>query len=146
MPLSPSPDLSSSRRLLLTAVLTTLGVLAYLVWRVHDVTTSLGDTDDAMRLVLVRDLLHGRGWYDQWVGRLQPPFGVYMHWSRLLDGGLAALDAALAGALPPAQAETAMRFVWPLMWIFPVTLAGLAVARSVGGRSAARPMRPRSAC
>ncbi|MDR3513507.1 MAG: hypothetical protein P4L73_17860 [Caulobacteraceae bacterium] len=136
MPLSPSPDLSSSRRLLLTGVLTTLGVLAYLVWRVHDVATSLGDTDDAMRLVLVRDLLHGRGWYDQWVGRLQPPFGVYMHWSRLLDGALAVLNAALAGVLAPAQAETAMRFVWPLMWIFPVTLAGLAVARSVGGRSA----------
>jgi hypothetical protein len=136
MPLSPSPDLSSSRRLLATAVAVTLAVWVMMVWQVHDVATSLGDTDDAMRLVLVRDLLHGRGWYDQWVGRLQPPHGVYMHWSRLLDGALAAVVAALQTVLPAARAETVMRFAWPLAWIFPVTLGGLAIARNLGARSA----------
>lgn len=136
MPLSPSPDLRSSRRLLVAAAVVTVIVCAYLAWRVGDVTTSLGDTDDAMRLVLVRGLLRGRGWYDQWVGRLQPPLGVYMHWSRLLDGGLAAMDAALRTVLAPPAAETAMRFAWPLLWIFPVSLGGLALARSLGERSA----------
>jgi hypothetical protein len=136
MPLSPSPDLRSSRRLLATAALVTLCVWTMMIWRARDVTTSLGDTDDAMRLVLVRALLHGQGWYDQWVARLQPPMGVYMHWSRLLDGALAGLDAALASVLPPDRAETAMRFVWPLLWIFPVSLGGLAIARGLGGRSA----------
>ena len=137
MPLSPTPDLSTSRRLLATALVVTAAVWGLLIWQVHDVTTSLGDTDDAMRLVMARELLHGRGWYDQWIGRLQPPIGVYMHWSRLLDGALGGLNAALRIVLPPgASAEMVTRFAWPLAWIFPVSLAGLAVARNLGNRSA----------
>ena len=42
---------------------------------------ALGDTDDATRIVMVRELLAGRGWWDQHWMRLQPPVGVYMHWS-----------------------------------------------------------------
>jgi hypothetical protein len=137
MPLSPTPDLSPNRRLLATAAIVTLVVTATLVWRVHNITTSLGDTDDAMRLVMVRELLHGRGWYDQEIGRLQPPVGVYMHWSRLVDGGVATLMAALRLVFDRRMAETVTRFVWPLLWIFPVVLSGLAVARALGGRSAA---------
>lgn len=136
MPLSPTPDLSSSRRLLATALATAAAVCGMLVWQVHDVVTSLGDTDDAMRLVLMREVLHGRGWYDQWVARLQPPIGVYLHWSRLLDGALAGVTALLQAVLSPAKAELVTRFAWPLVWIFPVTLAGLTVARNLGGRSA----------
>ena len=136
MPLSPTPDLSSSRRMLATAAVVTLAVCAFMVWQVHDITTTLGDTDDAMRLVMVRALLHGRGWYDQQIVRLQPPLGVYMHWSRLLDGALAAVTAALQFVLPPARAEWAVRFAWPLAWVFPVVLAGLAIARNLGARSA----------
>ena len=136
MSLSPTPDLGSSRRLLLTALVVTLAVWALVVWQVHDITTGLGDTDDAMRLVLVRDLLHGRGWYDQWVARLQPPHGVYMHWSRLLDGALAGLTAALQTVLSPVRAEFVVRFGWPLLWIFPAVLCALSAARSLGVRSA----------
>jgi hypothetical protein len=136
MQLSPTPDLGSPRRLLIAALVVTVAIWGLLVWQVHDVATSLGDTDDAMRLVLVRDLLHGKGWYDQWVGRLQPPLGVYMHWSRLLDGALAAMTAMLGTVLAPARAELIMRFVWPLIWIFPVSLGGLAIARNLGARSA----------
>jgi hypothetical protein len=136
MTLSPSPDLSSRRRLLATAVVVTVVVWGLMVWQVHDVVTSLGDTDDAMRIVLAREVLHGRGWYDQWVGRLQPPLGVYMHWSRLLDGALATVIATLQTVLSPARAELVSRFAWPLAWILPVTLAGLTVARNLGSRSA----------
>jgi hypothetical protein len=136
MPLSASPDLSSRRRLLATAFVVTLAVWVQMVWQAPDITTSLGDTDDAMRLVMMRALLHGAGWYDQWIGRLQPPLGVYMHWSRLLDGALAAVTAALETVLPPSRAELMMRFIWPLAWIFPVTVGGLAVARNLGARSA----------
>lgn len=118
------------------ALAVTLVVAAALTWRDWNLAKSLGDTDDAMRLVLVRDLLSGRGWYDQWVGRLQPPMGVYMHWSRLLDGGLAAMTAMFRLALPPAAAETATRLVWPLMWIFPAALCSLALARRLGGSAA----------
>jgi hypothetical protein len=138
-PLTPrilAPDLSARPRLLATALVVSLVVVAQLVWRSHDVGVTLGDTDDAMRLVLAREVMHGRDWYDQWVGRLQPPHGVYMHWSRLLDGALAAAMSALRLAVSPARAEFWVRYGWPLGWVFPVVLGGLAVARNVGARSA----------
>ena len=95
--------------------------------------TSLGDTDDAMRLVMVRDLASGRaGWFDLHVDRLQPPMGVDMHWSRLIDGGLVALQGLFGLFVPHDQAETLMRVVWPLLWIFPAVIAVLAIARRLG--------------
>lgn len=136
MQLSPLPDISSNRRLAMTALVVTAIVSAALIWHDGDLGKTLGDTDDAMRLVLVRDLMAGRGWYDQWVGRLQPPAGTYMHWSRLLDGGLAAMTWLFRGLLSPAAAETATRMVWPLMWIFPAVTCALLTARRLGGAGA----------
>ena len=43
------------------------------------------DTDDAMRMVQVRDWLAGQGWYDLRALRLDPPAGTLMHWSRVVD-------------------------------------------------------------
>src|SRR5260370_11311799 len=67
-------------------------------------------TDDAMRLVEVRDLISGQAWVDLAQHRLDPP-GVSMHWSRVLDSPLAALilllrrlavaAPAVAGSLKP---------------------------------------------
>ena len=94
--------------------------------------TGYGDTDDATRLVAVRALLDGRGWWDQLVTRFQPPMGVYMHWSRLLDGGIAGLDRLFRLALSADDAEFATRFTWPLLWIFPAALAALTTARRLG--------------
>ena len=136
MQLSPLPDLSSNRRLALTALVVTLAVAGVLIWQDNEVARTLGDTDDAMRLVLVRDLLNGRGWWDQWVGRLQPPLGTYMHWSRLVDGALASLIWLFERAMSPTAAEYAVRLLWPLAWIFPVAAFGLVIARSLGGRAA----------
>lgn len=98
---------------------------------------TLGDPDDALRLSMVRDLLHGRGWFDQRIERLQPPLGVYMHWSRLLDGGLALLIWAMTPIFGPANAELFVRMVWPLAWLFPAILAVLALARRLAGTEAA---------
>jgi hypothetical protein len=93
----------------------------------------LGDTDDATRLMLVRQLLNGGGWWSgQHLMRFQPPVGMYMHWSRLLDGGIASLDLLFRLALPAASAEIATRFVWPLLWIFPAAAAVMLVARRLG--------------
>ena len=136
MQLSPLPDVSSNRRLAMTALAVTVIVSAALIWHDGDLGKTLGDTDDAMRLVLVRDLMTGRGWYDQWVGRLQPPAGTYMHWSRLLDGGLAAMTWLFRSLLSPAAAETATRMVWPLMWIFPAVTCALLIARRLAGAGA----------
>src|SRR5260221_1306199 len=136
MQLSASPDLGSTRRLVVTALSVTVVAAALLSMRFGaEVSTSLGDTDDAMRMVLVRDLLAGRGWYDQLIYRLQPPAGAYLHWSRLLDGALAGSVWLLSRLMSQQNAEFVTRFVWPLLWIFPAVLCGLAVARNLGARS-----------
>src|SRR5262249_34259471 len=72
----------------------------------------------------------------QLVRRLDPPGGVWMHWSRLLDGALAAMNWALGAVLPADRAEWATRFFWPLLWIPPVVAGGLIIARETGSRSA----------
>ena len=64
------------------------------------------DTDDAMRMVEVRNWLGGQGWYDLRELRLDPPAGVVMHWSRVVDIPLALL-IRLFGLL--ATPETADR-------------------------------------
>lgn len=101
------------------------------------VSQSLGDPDDAVRLSMVRDLLHGKGWFDEKVDRLQPPLGVYMHWSRLVDGGLALTDRILGLFVSPEAAERGMRTVWPMLWIAPSALAMLYAARKLAPPAAA---------
>ena len=136
MKLSETPDFSSPRRMALLALALAVGCWVVLAISEGDITSSLGDTDDAMRLVLARSLLHGTGWYDQLVTRLQPPQGVYMHWSRLLDGALAA-SMWLVGRVTSADwAELIVRFAWPMLWILPAVAAALYIARSLGGRLA----------
>lgn len=51
------------------------------------------DTDSAMRLVQVRDLLAGQGWFDIVQHRMNTPYGLAMHWTRLADVPLALLLA-----------------------------------------------------
>lgn len=97
----------------------------------HWIPGALGDTDDATRMVMVRELLAGRGWWDQHFLRYQPPVGVYMHWSRLLDGGIAALNLFFQLFLAPRNAEIATRIVWPALWIIPAVWASLSASRSL---------------
>jgi hypothetical protein len=133
MHIPSAPDLRAPRRIALTALIVCVGIGTFL--GVKDWSTlavSLGDTDDATRLVMVRGLLNGQGWWDQHMMRFQPPVGVYMHWSRLLDGAIAALDWLLHQLLPGAMAETVTRFLWPLLLIFPAALAVLMIARRLG--------------
>ncbi len=92
---------------------------------------ALGDTDDATRIVFVRELLHARGWFDQHFLRYQPPVGTYFHWSRLLDGGIAGLVLAFRTVVDPERAELAARVVWPGIWIFIAIWASLWAARAL---------------
>jgi hypothetical protein len=131
--LIPAPDLGSIRWIALTALAVTVIVAAVLISGGVHLATALGDTDDATRLVFVRQLLDGGGWWSgQHLMRFQPPLGLYMHWSRLLDGGIAALDLVFRLGLSAADAETATRFLWPLLWIFPAALAAMLIARRLG--------------
>lgn len=120
------------------AVLAWLGIVAQLVWLDWGQTADmLGDTDDAMRLVQVRELLAGRGWFDLHEPRLQPPLGHDTHWSRLIDGGLAGLFVLFHAFTDAAQAERLMRVIWPLLWLLPAMGGTLLLAWRLGGRPAA---------
>ena len=61
---------------------------------------TLSDTDDNMRIMQVRGLLHGQGWYDLRQYRLDPPFGADIHWSRLVDLPIAGIRLLLQPMLP----------------------------------------------
>ncbi len=132
MRLSPSPDLVSSRALTVAALVVTLAAGLLLATQNGHIANALGDSDDAMRLVLSRDLLGGRGWYDQNLLRLQPPVGVYMHWSPLISGGLAIMMWLFSQMTTAPTAELITRFLWPLLWIFPAVFCTLAASRRIG--------------
>src|SRR5690606_12810841 len=137
MALSPVPDLTPpGRPARVAAAITVLLVIVQVVRGYSRLAETLGDTDDAARLVLMRGLVEGQGWFGGWLGRLQPPVGLDMHWSRLIDGGLAALYGPLAVFLPPDTAEFWTRLIWPLLWIFPLALGAVLAARRLGGSTA----------
>ncbi len=77
-------------------------------------TASLGDTDDATRLVEVRELLKGRSWFDNTLPRFGGEEPLQSHWSRLIDLPLASLLSTFELVMPQATAELAVRVVWPL--------------------------------
>ena len=76
---------------------------------------ALGDTDDNMRMMLVRALLNGQDWFDLRQYRLNPPFGANMHWSRLVDLPLAALILLLRPLVGGADAERIAAAVAPML-------------------------------
>lgn len=76
---------------------------------------ALGDTDDNLRLVQVRDLIAGQGWYDLVQHRLSPPEGANIHWSRLVDLPVAGLILALRPLLGAAAAEQWAAAIAPLL-------------------------------
>lgn len=91
---------------------------AMLVWRSlsgGEATPFFSDTDDAMRMVVVRDFLGGQAWYDPIQHRLNTPWGAEIHWSRLVDLPLAGLLALFTPWLGPDAALVAIGYVWPLL-------------------------------
>jgi len=121
------PKLSKSTVAVFGLWLAICGCLLVQGWR--SAVDGFGDSDDAVRLVLVRELASGRGWYDQKVLRIQPPDGVWLHWSRLLDAALAAPLWSLEHLIGPARAEVGLRLFWPLILILPMLFAARALVR-----------------
>jgi len=76
---------------------------------------ALGDTDDNMRMMQVRGLLHGQGWFDLRQHRMNPPFGANIHWSRLVDLPIAGLILALRPLLGGPAAERWAVGIAPLL-------------------------------
>jgi hypothetical protein len=89
-------------------------------------------TDDAMRLVQVRDWIGGQGWFDLFQHRLDPP-GASMHWSRIVDVPLAALILLLRPLIGTHGAETVTLFLWPLLLFAAALVLVAAIARQMSG-------------
>ncbi|MDP2734331.1 MAG: hypothetical protein Q8O63_14710, partial [Hoeflea sp.] len=95
------------------------------------------DNDDVMRLVEVRDLLGGQGWFDLMQYRLGLEGGTLMHWSRLIDLPIANLIMLFSLFMDPVLAEASALFVWPLLTTLPVLYA-LALGGDILGGTAGR--------
>ena len=123
------------------AVLLTLAWALVAVWLLaqfwSDAATRITDPDDAMRLVQVREFLAGKGWFDLGELRVDPPYGYFTHWSRLIDAGLAGVFLLARFFVDGAAAEHVMVAVWPLLWLLPVMGGAAAIAWRCGGRDAA---------
>lgn len=96
------------------------------------------DNDDVMRLVMIRDLLAGQGWFDPVQYRLGLEGGTPMHWSRLVDAPIAALILLFSFVLPMTQAEAAALFVWPVLTTVPIFYAAACGARRLSGGAQGR--------
>lgn len=120
----------------LIALVWLLVALALLLQYWPQTAETLLDTDDAMRLVQLRDWLAGHSWFDLHQARLDPPGGYDSHWSRLIDAGLAGFLFVLR-VVDPAGAERLMRALWPLLWLLPTVAGMAAIAWRIAGREAA---------
>ncbi|URW74929.1 AcrB/AcrD/AcrF family protein [Sphingomonas donggukensis] len=85
----------------------------------------LGDTDDNMRLMQVRGLLAGQGWYDLTQYRMNPPQGFNIHWSRIVDLPIAGLILLFKPFVGTAWAERLACGIAPILPLA-VTMGGFA--------------------
>jgi hypothetical protein len=108
--------------LVLALLATAFLVIAALAGPGPSLSEWLGDTDDAVRLVTVRELIGGAPWFDTTLPRSGAPEPLVSHLSRLIDAPLAALIIALTPLLGVEQAELVMRFVWPALLFFALAL------------------------
>lgn len=107
--------------------LTASGLLLYARWAQIN-AFALGDTDDNLRMMQVRGLLAGQGWYDLRQHKLNPPLGADIHWSRFVDLPIAGIRLTLAPLIGGVAAEKTAVAVAPLL---PMAVAMAAVAAAV---------------
>lgn len=95
----------------------------------------LSDTDDAMRMAQVRDLLAGQSWWDLSQYRVNPAGGgVLMHWSRIVDAPLAAGILLLKPLFGQVMAERIVMMLWPPMLGAALSLACVSGYRGLSDR------------
>ena len=142
------------------AAVVLFGALLLLSLFAHDIATwRFGDPDDLMRLQEVRDWMAGQSWFDVSQYRIDPPAGLHMHWSRLLDVPLAAVILVVRPFAGQSTAELWASVLVPLANFAVIALAVAALARrlladdrlallaalfcatNIGVFSTARPMR-----
>lgn len=93
------------------------------------------DPDDELRLIQVRDLLAGQGWFDLHQYRIDAAHGgILMHWSRLVDAPIAAVILLLRPLMGQPAAEMAALLAIPALTLLCVLLlVGRMAARFLTG-------------
>ena len=132
---------ASWRADLVLALLATLGVLAVNACAGFPALTDAGgDNDNLLRLVEVRDLLAGQGWFDLHQYRMGLEGGFVMHWSRLVDAPIAAIVLAVSSLTGNmAFAENVAQVAWPAL-LFGLTMVFIIrTARRFAGDGAVLP-------
>ncbi|MGX5800877.1 GtrA family protein [Bradyrhizobium sp. Arg314] len=126
---------------LMLALLAALLAFALDAWTgFGPLTDAGGDNDNLLRLVEVRDLLAGQGWFDLHQYRMGLEGGFVMHWSRLVDAPIAAIMLAasvLTGSRP--LAEDVAQVLWPALLFWSTLFFTARAARSFGGGGAVLP-------
>src|ERR1700680_2537116 len=69
--------------------------------------------------------------------RVAPPAGFDLHWSRLIDAGLAGLFLVFRLFADRDLAERLMLALWPVLWLIPTIGGSAAIAWRIAGREAA---------
>ncbi|WP_312795301.1 GtrA family protein [Tianweitania sp.] len=138
---SPASTTAGPKRIFAAAALATFVLLLlYASSGFSALHEGRGDNDSMLRLVEVRDLLGGQGWFDLHQVRMGLTGGFVMHWSRLIDApiaGLIWLSKALGAG--PERAEHIAATVWPLLLFFGALSSILFVARRLAGDAALLP-------
>lgn len=88
--------------------------------------------DDLARLAQVRDFYFGQAWFDLNQARLDPPSGIWMHWSRFVDLPLAGLYAL---GSPFGHGEAVMLLIWPFLLTLVLFVLVAQLSRRLVGES-----------
>lgn len=118
------------------AVLWAVITLGYVVVRYDAIVhLRMPDGDDYLRLQQVRDWLAGQGWFDVSQHRVNPPQGVAMHWSRLVDLPIALVIIALRPVVGQANAEIAAGVLIPMATLALIMVLAAATTARVVART-----------
>lgn len=107
-----------------------VGVIVWYLWQRWGVLywLALADTDDNMRLLQVRAWMDGQRWFDLRQYKLNPPDGLDIHWSRIVDVPIAGLILFFRMFTSPAWAERWAIGIAPLL---PLGIALVALSLTV---------------
>lgn len=137
-PAQMSPDVAGNGRIAWLAGWGLAALILLVSAGAAALSQDFGEPDNAMRLVRIRDMLGGQGWFDSVQQRLNPPEGTLMHWAQWIDALLAAPIALLAPLIGQANAEIAVAFAWPLGLLGAFMFLVVRVAGEIGARDGLR--------
>lgn len=96
-----------------------------------------GDSDDATRLIQIRELVAHWTWFDTSLTRFGGEAPLVSHWSRLADLPIALIIRAFTPLVGPEGAEMTARLLWPAALLLALSWIIAAAAEKVAGRTAA---------